>query len=60
MRHRRFWILGMVALVALAAVAARSWVTVDETQFVLDTEFGRPVALHDDQPGETSLHLKYP
>lgn len=60
MRHRRLLILGTLIAVALVAVAARSWVAVDETQFVLITEFGRPVALYGDQPGETGLHLKAP
>jgi membrane protease subunit HflC len=35
-------------------------VVVDETQYVLVTEFGRPVALYGDEPGEAGLHWKWP
>jgi membrane protease subunit HflC len=47
--------------VALAAVAAaRSAVVVDETEYVLVTEFGRVAAVYGDSPGETGLHAKWP
>jgi membrane protease subunit HflC len=54
-----------IALVVLAAAlvagaALLACVTVDETQFVLVTEFGRPIALYGDDPGETGLHGKWP
>jgi membrane protease subunit HflC len=44
----------------LAVVAARSAVIVDETEFVLVTEFGRPVALYGDAPDEAGIHGKWP
>jgi membrane protease subunit HflC len=49
-----------LALATLIFVAARGWVIVDETQYVLVTEFGRPVALYGDQEGGPGLHLKWP
>ncbi|MEO6807681.1 MAG: SPFH domain-containing protein, partial [Isosphaeraceae bacterium] len=60
MRYRRFLILGALAVAVLVAIVARSWVTVDETQFVLITEFGKPVVVYGDEPNETGLHLKPP
>lgn len=54
------WI-ALTALVLLAVAAiARSWFVVDETQYVLVTSFGRPIALHGDDDGETGLHAKWP
>ncbi|HEX8203331.1 MAG TPA: SPFH domain-containing protein, partial [Isosphaeraceae bacterium] len=47
-------------LAAAIALAARSGLTVDETEFVLVTEFGRPVALYGDDPDEAGLHAKWP
>jgi regulator of protease activity HflC (stomatin/prohibitin superfamily) len=35
-----------------------SWVTVDETQYVLVTEFGRVVAAYGE--GQSGLHGKWP
>jgi Cu+-exporting ATPase len=52
--------LATLALAALAGLAVRSALMVDETQFVLVTEFGRPVALYGDDPGEAGLHWKGP
>jgi membrane protease subunit HflC len=49
-------VAGGVALL----IAAFSCVVVDETEYVLVTEFGRPVALYGDRPGEAGLHLKCP
>ncbi len=43
-----------------AVLAAWSVVIVDETEFVIVTEFGRPVAIYGDGPGETGFHLKRP
>jgi len=48
------------AVAALTVVVVRTWLVVDETQFVLVTEFGRPVAIYGDDAGETGLHLKWP
>jgi membrane protease subunit HflC len=50
--------LGGAAL--LAACVVRSWLIVDETQFVVVTDFGRVVAVHGDQPDEAGLHWKWP
>jgi membrane protease subunit HflC len=51
-------ILGFVALLALlAVVSARALLVVDETEFVIVTEFGRTVAVLGDEPGEAGLHL---
>ena len=57
---RRFCraVLILLGLALLAAAAARSWVVVDETQFVLVTEFGRPVAVYG--AGGSGLHAKWP
>lgn len=50
-----------VLLIALAVgLVARAWVVVDETQYVLITSFGRPVALYGDDEGESGLHWKWP
>lgn len=58
-RLRRFLILA-AALGLLGVVALRSAVIVDETEFVLVTEFGRPVALYGESPHEAGLHGKWP
>src|SRR4051794_5951640 len=51
----------VLALLATAAVAGlRSWVIVDETQYVVVTDFGRIVAVYGDQDGEAGLHGKWP
>ncbi len=56
---RRFaFLIALVVLVAM--LAARSWVVVDETRYVLVTSFGRPAALYGDADGETGLHAKWP
>lgn len=52
--------LASLALVALIALAARSGLMVDETQFVLVTEFGLPVALYGDDADEAGFHGKWP
>lgn len=58
--RRNFWIgLSLVVLAALG-LTARSAVPVDETEFVIVTEFGRITAIHGDQPGEAGLHWKRP
>ena len=53
-------IIGLVALGLLAVLAFRSFVIVDETEFVLITEFGRTVDVLGDDPGEAGLHAKRP
>ena len=54
------WTLGFALLAILALVAVRSWVVVDETQYVLVTEFGRIVSIYGDQADEAGLHVKWP
>src|SRR3954451_16623976 len=50
-----------LALSAIVVVVAlRSWVVVDETQYVVVSEFGRIVAVYGDQSGEAGLHAKWP
>ena len=52
--------LGLSLLAIVAAVALRSWVVVDETQYVVVSEFGRIVVIHGDQEDEAGLHAKWP
>jgi modulator of FtsH protease HflC len=54
------WIIGLVALGLLSLLVFRSFVIVDETEFVLVTEFGRMVDVLGDEPGEAGLHGKWP
>lgn len=49
-----------LSLAALVVLVLRSTVTVDETQDVIVTEFGRIVAVYGDEPGEAGLHFKWP
>jgi membrane protease subunit HflC len=49
-----------LTLAMLAFVAARAFVVVDETEYVLVTQFGRIVAVYGDQESETGLHFKWP
>jgi modulator of FtsH protease HflC len=58
MRRTRQIVLALLALAVVAVLAVRSWVTVDETESVLVTEFGRPVILYG--PGAAGFHLKWP
>ncbi len=60
MRRTRPIILTLALAAILAALVAGSWVVVDETQYVLVTEFGRVVATYGDGPGEAGLHWKWP
>jgi membrane protease subunit HflC len=57
---RTFRKLTLIALgvVALACLVARACVVVDETEYVLVTDFGRPVALYGE--GQSGLHGKWP
>lgn len=48
----------LLVLILGGIVLACSWFVVDETQFVILTEFGRPLAVLGDEPGETGLHFK--
>ncbi len=60
MRRLRRLLIIAAALGLLAGIAVRSAVIVDETEFVLVTEFGRPVALYGDATDETGFHWKWP
>lgn len=51
--------LGLVAVAGIV-LALGSWIAVDETQFAIVTEFGRPVAVYGDAPGEAGFHPKWP
>jgi membrane protease subunit HflC len=54
-------LLALLLLIAAVAVPlVRSWVIVDETEYVLVTQFGRIVAVYGDQPDESGLHAKWP
>jgi modulator of FtsH protease HflC len=53
-------LLASLIVAALILIAMRSWVAVDETQFVLITEFGRPVTIYGDDPDEPGFHLRWP
>jgi membrane protease subunit HflC len=55
---RLIFVLGLLAIAITAAL--RSWVIVDETQYVVVTDFGRIVAVHGDDAGEAGLHAKWP
>lgn len=57
-RRAALVVLGLIVM--LAAIGLRSLLVVDETEYVLITSFGRPVALYGDQPGETGLHARWP
>ena len=45
---------------ALASFIHCSTFVVDETQYVILTEFGKIIAVHGDEEGETGLHFKLP
>ncbi len=60
MRRPLRWTLGLLTLSLVAWVASRSFVIVDETEFVLITDFGRTVDVLGDEPDEAGLHTKWP
>jgi membrane protease subunit HflC len=60
MRRLRRLLIFAISLGLLAAIALRSAVIVDETEYVLVTEFGRPVALYGGAPDEAGFHGKWP
>jgi membrane protease subunit HflC len=53
-------LLVLVLLAGAGVLAYRSCVIVDETQYVVVTDFGRIVAVYGDEEGETGLHGKWP
>jgi membrane protease subunit HflC len=54
------WTLSLLAFGLMGLLIFRSIVVVDETEFVLVTEFGRTVTVLGDDPGESGLHAKWP
>jgi membrane protease subunit HflC len=58
MRRLRRLLIVLIPFVLLVVLAAWSVVIVDETEYVLVTEFGRPVVLYGD--GQAGLHFKRP
>jgi membrane protease subunit HflC len=60
MRRARLSLMILAALGLLTVIALRSAVIVDETEYVLVTEFGRPVALYGDAADEAGFHWKWP
>jgi membrane protease subunit HflC len=54
------WILITLGLAAVITLVFRSFVIVDETQYVLVTDFGRVVAVYGEKPDEAGLHGKWP
>lgn len=59
-KPRRVWLILPVLIGLTALVGWRSLFVVDETAFVLLTEFGRPVAVLGEEEGEAGLHAKWP
>ena len=59
MLRRRAVVIALLSL-TLLAVLARSAVIVDETRFVLVTDFGRVAAVYGDAAGEAGLRWKWP
>ncbi len=59
---KRPWLLLslLLSLTLAVAILGRCWFVVDETQFVLLSEFGRVVEVLGDQPEEVGPHLKRP
>lgn len=59
-KPRRVWLILIVLIGLTALVGWRSLFVVDETAFVLLTEFGRPIAVLGEREGEAGLHIKRP
>ena len=60
MRRPLRWTFGLLALALAGLLAWRSVVVVDETEFVLITDFGRTVDVLGDRDGEAGLHFRWP
>jgi membrane protease subunit HflC len=60
MKHNLPWLIVVVSLVVLSAVALSSLVVVDETEFAVVTSFGRIVAVYGDELAEAGPHGKAP
>jgi modulator of FtsH protease HflC len=59
-RTRTMALVGLTLGAIVVGLTLFSTVIVDETQYVLITEFGRVVAVYGDEPGESGLHAKWP
>src|SRR4051794_24317924 len=53
-------LVALAILILFGLLAYRSVVVVDETEYVLVTEFGRTVAVYGDDPDEAGLHARRP
>lgn len=60
MKRARRWLVALLGLGLVALFAGRCTLAVDETEYVLVTQFGRIVAVYGDDPDESGLHLKWP
>lgn len=60
MKHARRWLIALLVLGIAAFLVGRCALTVDETDYVLVTQFGRIVSVYGDDSDETGLHLKWP
>ncbi len=60
MRRPVRWQVAVLIVGLVGLVLARSFLVVDETEFVLVTEFGRTVDVLGDSSGESGLHFKRP
>jgi membrane protease subunit HflC len=59
--RRRFWLpAAALAVLTPAMLAWLSLFTVDETEFVLVTDFGRITSVLGVEPGSAGLHVKWP
>jgi membrane protease subunit HflC len=60
-RHRLFLLLTLLSGAAvLAGLALATLVAVDETEYVIVTQFGQVEAVHGAEPGSAGLHFKRP
>jgi membrane protease subunit HflC len=55
----RFWLIALACLAAAVLLARSTVFTVDRTEFVYVTQFGRPIATYDGET-EAGLHTKFP
>ena len=60
MRKHRRWLILLVPLAIVTALGLRCMLMVDETEYVLVTQFGRIVTVYGDEPDEAGLHAKWP
>jgi membrane protease subunit HflC len=60
MKHARPWLFALALAGMVAALAWRAVLQVDETEYVLVTQFGKIAAVYGDEPDEAGLHFKWP